>query len=506
MGSENFKKIKSVKGIIPGAILIISIWSCESRNEKLSSPSYSIQTENVKLVLSTSDSLLAESFSWAAKQAMFYTHDASDPVGLWYEAALPQREAFCMRDVSHQSTGALLLGLAGHNKNMLYKFAENISESKDWCSYWEINRYDKPAPVDYRNDKEFWYNLPANYDVVDACFRQYLWTGDADYIQNPIFANFYQRSMEDYTKRWQLGLDEIMQRNRWANTPQPLDSNDYFHICRGLPSYEEGDPFQLEVGADLLGYQYKASLAWANILELANNIQKAEEERTKAALLKNYFLNNWQNRESKLSYQASFRDKGFVAKPSQFLLYTGIAHSEENYAKEIDALLNFGKINIESQSYLPLILSLYDQNQAAYNHILDLSHPNKKRREYPEVSFAVIESIVVGLAGVDADARYKQVKTLNRLPGKSQQISLEHIPIFNGEIDVSHLSPTISIFTNNTGKKVIWKPQFYGEYEFVFVNGKKVEAINGLSLGGKKVSFINLEVENNEVIKASLSK
>ncbi|MFA6126609.1 MAG: hypothetical protein WC699_04845 [Bacteroidales bacterium] len=33
-----------------------------------------------------------------------------DPVGPWYEAAEPGREAFCMRDVSHQSMGAHALG------------------------------------------------------------------------------------------------------------------------------------------------------------------------------------------------------------------------------------------------------------------------------------------------------------------------------------------------------------------------------------------------------------
>lgn len=56
--------------------------------------------------------------------ALSYVHDGSDPVGYWYEAALPQREAFCMRDVSHQSVGAQILGLAEHNKNMFGKFAK----------------------------------------------------------------------------------------------------------------------------------------------------------------------------------------------------------------------------------------------------------------------------------------------------------------------------------------------------------------------------------------------
>ena len=80
------------------------------------------------------------------------------------------REAFCMRDIFHQCNGGQVLGLRAHNKNMLKKFAENISETRDYCTYWEINRYDKPAPVDYKDDEDFWYNLPANFDMIDCCF------------------------------------------------------------------------------------------------------------------------------------------------------------------------------------------------------------------------------------------------------------------------------------------------------------------------------------------------
>lgn len=96
-----------------------------------------IQTEDIA-VFTSSDSVLQKSFNWAKKQALSYAHDDSnDPVGAWYEAALPQREAFCMRDVSHQSVGAHILGLSKHNKNMMRKFAQNISESRDYCSFWK---------------------------------------------------------------------------------------------------------------------------------------------------------------------------------------------------------------------------------------------------------------------------------------------------------------------------------------------------------------------------------
>lgn len=48
----------------------------------------------------------------ARKMVLSYAHDGTDSVGYWYEATLPQREAFCMRDVSHQSVGAQILGLS----------------------------------------------------------------------------------------------------------------------------------------------------------------------------------------------------------------------------------------------------------------------------------------------------------------------------------------------------------------------------------------------------------
>jgi hypothetical protein len=70
---------------------------------------------------------------------------------------------------------------------MLYRFAENITEGKDWCTFWEINRYNQPVEEDYQSDDKFWYNLPANFDVLDCCLRQYLWTGDEDYIKDPSF-------------------------------------------------------------------------------------------------------------------------------------------------------------------------------------------------------------------------------------------------------------------------------------------------------------------------------
>jgi hypothetical protein len=83
------------------------------------------------LLLKTSDPAIQQTFEWAKTQALAYVGPKGDPVGDWYEAALPGRHAFCMRDVSHQTIGAYALGLAAQNRNMLQHFAESISEQKD---------------------------------------------------------------------------------------------------------------------------------------------------------------------------------------------------------------------------------------------------------------------------------------------------------------------------------------------------------------------------------------
>ncbi|HZK63460.1 MAG TPA: hypothetical protein VFC34_04905 [Puia sp.] len=118
------------------AILFVMIISCACKGQKM------------EISFNASDTALESAFNQAKQMALHYSRNAGDPVGPWYESALPPRDAFCMRDVSHQCTGAEILGLSGENKNMFTLFVKNISESKDWCTYWEINKYGKPAPED----------------------------------------------------------------------------------------------------------------------------------------------------------------------------------------------------------------------------------------------------------------------------------------------------------------------------------------------------------------------
>ena len=80
--------------------------------------------QNTSVTFKSSDAAIELAFNRAKTMALSYKGNPNDPVGPWYEAALPARSAFCMRDVAHQSIGAEILGLKKENKNMLSSFCQ----------------------------------------------------------------------------------------------------------------------------------------------------------------------------------------------------------------------------------------------------------------------------------------------------------------------------------------------------------------------------------------------
>jgi len=281
-----------------GMLLSFLYFLSDCKNEN--TPCKTVNTTSNTITFNSSDSELNKVFEWAKKQALAYAF-TGDPVGLWYEAALPGREAFCMRDVSHQAMGAHFLGLIHYTKNMLYKFAENISESKDWCSYWEINRYGKPALVDYNNEADFWYNLPANFDILDCCYRTYILTGDQSYFNDPVFLNFYKRTVYDYVERWDLGIDKIMNRQRHMNMRGVLDTNKRFMMARGIPGYNEGDKGYI-TGFDLVVTEYAAFVAYARFQQLRGNEDEADKFLAKSEELMTLINTLWWDEENRRYY------------------------------------------------------------------------------------------------------------------------------------------------------------------------------------------------------------
>lgn len=449
----------------------------------------------------STDPALQLAFERAKSMALSYKGDSNDPVGPWYEAALPSRSAFCMRDVSHQSIGAEILGLSKENKNMLSLFAKNISESKDWCSYWEINKYGKPAPEDYRNDKEFWYNLNSNFDVIFACWRLYLWTGDEDYIKNPEFENFFEKSSTAYIERWFLEADLLLTRPEFVNTPISFNVKDDFHKCRGLASYSEGIP-GLKMGVDLVAAIYRGLLTYASILKEKGEFEKATLFEKKAAKYQKQIEQIWWD-QNESAYNVIYTADGKFSKDfgELFLLWFDALKDADRKEKTIKHILS-EKSNVENASYLPFLLYKYGYEDKAYEYILHLTDPETKRREYPEVSFSVIEGIIHGCMGIEPDASKRTITTTHR--GKKDSISeVDNLPVLQTTLAVKHEKQTTTTLHNKGEKFIEWKAMFLGNYTSIFINNKKAAVIHEKDNKGNPYTAITIRVNPGQKITAA---
>jgi tetratricopeptide (TPR) repeat protein len=415
----------------------------------------------------SSDPALETAFVRAKEMALRYKGKPGDPVGPWYESALPPRSAFCMRDVAHQSLGAEALGLNKENKNMFRLFVKGISASKDWCSYWEINHFGKPAVEDYRNDKEFWYNLNANFDIITASWKLYLWTGDEEYIKGADFVNFQEKSVSDYIDSWVLQVDSLLSRPTHPNAAVPFNEQDAFHRCRGLPSYTEGLP-NIKMGVDLVAALYRGLTSYAEILEEKGQPQKAKLYQEKALAYQKSIDANWWN-DSASRYHTFYTDdrKFGMDEGETFLLWFDALKEGERKEKTIQRLLA-KDWNVENLSYFPLIMYQNGQAEKAYGYMLHLTDPATKRREYPEVSFGVVKGFVEGLMGLEADARIHQISTLYR--GKSGSSSeLRDVPVLNTLITVKHHGNKKTTLINNGKTKILWQAKFMNDQGKVVV-------------------------------------
>lgn len=461
-----------------------------------------------KLALESSDAHLVQAFNWAKKQAMAYVFDG-DPVGHWYEAALPGREAFCMRDVSHQCMGAQALGLARYNRNMLRRFAENISDSKDWCSYWEINRYNEPAPVDYENDAEFWYNLPANFDVLDACYRMYLWTGDQAYIGDPVFLNFYRRTVTDYVTRWALDLNHVMKRSRIMNIRGVFDPHGKFQTARGIPSYNESER-NFVLGVDVLATQYDAYRDYAYIEAARGDADAADTYIKKSKEVKDLINGPWWDAKGHHFYAFLGLDHQLWGEGDSDLLYRDAADGGPKAEAALQGLLRRIKEHpssgVEGESHYPEILYRYGVPDVAYSQIMDLTRPGRYRQEYPEVSYSVVGAIVTGLMGINVEpsspfnsttqGNFVEVviKTLPSLTKQTAWAELRNLPIRQNVVDVRHEGLGKTTFTNVSGPSLIWQATFPGSHGKLLVNGQPMMAQTGTEPVGQMTSWVRIPV------------
>lgn len=389
-------------------------------------------TEYGKIEFNSSDVQLNEGFKWAKKQALAYAHDDGDPIGKWYEAALPGREGFCIRDVCHQANGAHALGLEGHTKNMLLRFAQSISESKDFCCFWEMTRHYTPYFEDYYADDNFWYNLPANFDLLDACLRMYKLTGDRDYIESEDFLHFYRLTVTKYVQKWDTDGDGI---------PEGTGTR------RGIPSYEEGEGRDSAQMLDLLASEAAAMSAYAEILELRG--ESGAAYRAWARSILEEIDRRWDGEREKY-YFFKLRDGGFAHSRntvSEYQLYFDAAADECKRSIILEKLHRQGQdgISVEVGSMLAELFYRYGLPEYGEHWLRHFTAPDLDRREYPELSYATVGAYVFGMMGVKYDLETRSITAEPKLPDGMTSASLTGLPVYGRYADIEVKDGEVSI-------------------------------------------------------------
>ncbi len=509
---NNMKRLVGLSFVLTLCFLKPQVFLAQSFN------SNSYVNNSSGLTFNSDDSELNEVYFWAKKQALAYAFEG-DAVGLWYEAALPGREAFCMRDVSHQAMGAHFIGLAAHTKNMLRTFAKNVTDARDWCSLWEITRHGTPALQDYLNDEEFWYNLPANFDILDCCFRMYNLTGDQAYLTDSLFINFYKRTVYDYVERWEIGIDKIMHRERFINSAK--ENVRRFRISRGIPGYDEGDMGYI-ASLDLLVNQQVAFESYANMMLLRGDDKEAATFFKKADKVSDFINTIWWNKKEQQYF--TYLDKNRELKQrgvASSLLYYDAAKDTLKYKKTfegfVDHLPKQPTNGIEGLSHLPEILYRNEEPEKAREILRFILKCDRK--EYPEGSFGSIGAMVEGLMGIEMEAypirsavetgRFLEQAfvTKSRLTAQTKWAEMKHIPLKRNDISVRHEGKTKTIFTNNSGPQLQWKACFAGVFKTIQVNGKISEGkMESLLMNGENVTWFKTIVGSGETITVEVFK
>ncbi len=481
-------------GLFAAALLLLaSLFSCKPARE------YDLLTSgNRDLVLSSPDTFLVSLFNWAKSTSLGYAGSGNDPVGPWYEAALPGREAFCIRDVSHQCIGSEIIGLGQANLNMFRKFVGNISERKDYCSYWEINRYNKPAPVDYASDDDFWYNLNANFDIIDACYKLYQWTGDSTYITDPVFDRFFELTLNEYTDRWQLGARDIMQRPPVMNLKPGTVK---YRFARGIPSYDEGQS-DISVSSDLLGMICNGFAVYSKILRIRGEKAKSEIYGKKAEKYFRLLDSLWWDGDA-LSYYGFYKTdgkfyRGGIAN-SEFLLWYDVIKDPAKAEKSLNDIRN---TQIEVLSYLPFLFYRNGLNGDAYGFLQKIH--SDKRKAYPEGASGAIEGIVRGLMGIQPVADEKVVITCPRLTDKTPGVTLENVPVLSGLVSVRHESDHETSFANKSSKPLVWRAMFMGSHNIVRSGKQALKAMHQTDRLGNIYSYADIALSPGSQASASV--
>jgi hypothetical protein len=436
------------------------------------------------LKVTSANSFVEDKFDWAIEKALSFVKVGQAVAG--YAAAMDTSQ-FCARDVSHMAEGAHLLGLDTENWEMLYAFAYGANRRVTQDFYWPRWHYKFDGSDLYDFGSCQWRCLPTTFDVMQSCYRQYLWTADDNWINDDEMFTYYSNT-HDYTKFMQY---------------QDVNSNGVADETIQLATYWEQSGDNFIEAADAITYQYLALLDYSKILEARGDIIGAAYFAGIAADLKDHFETEWYSEDDRM-YRRGFDIEGNSktdwGRESTFLMpYSQISDLGPKTEKYLDFITEniyaFG-INIEATTYLAEIFYLHGRKATGWHFLKGLM---ASMNSYPEVSYLIINNTIRGLMGVRPDAPDNKFYTLPKLSPEVPWIQAEHIPIGDNDLTIRHDGTMKSTVTNNSGAAITWEAQFYGEYETITIEGVPV-TVNTKSEWGKTISYVTTSINISQTI------
>lgn len=483
-----------------------------------------------KAILKSDNKFLEDNFYWASHKVDQFVmtgqsgliNKASDKPGSGpvdydpsYWAGYYDRTAYYGRDFCHQATGGQLAGLRNENFNMFKTFAQGATEARKYYTLWAFNFDGSPYTIDYRSDTNFVREVPAQFELVEKAYEQYLWTGDERYIQDEDMFRFYTNVMTKY-----IALHDDQNPNGVAEG--------YGSIWSGSCTYNERGEHPVEAG-DAIGAQYQATLAYAGILDARGQVTEAAAWFEKAQMLKDYFNKEWSanpdnpdGNYARVITQDGTKLYDFGKENSWFMpmkLITEPGKRNDAYLDYISQKLGKGigdknapdaPKNIEAYTYIPDTYFPYNRNEEAWKWMKYIAgikdNPHERpiqgtNGDYPEISFTFVSQTIEGIMGIEPDAGKDQVVTASHLADDMNYVDVTDIRMGDHMLDVRHDGHTKTTLTNHADGSLSWEARFYGSYPYINYKGTKMEA-QQKTVNGVTVSYAVIDVSPDETIIA----
>ncbi|WP_407991664.1 NPCBM/NEW2 domain-containing protein [Kitasatospora sp. CMC57] len=424
---------------------------------------------------------------WRLKDA---THPAPAP-GYW--GAYTNRESYYNRDISHQSDGAHDLGLDAETLNMMKTFAGDAA--KPGQNGWPLWAHSSTGAMYYIDGTGF-RELPSPFNLMTKAYKQYQWTGNADWINDPTLAAYYDSTMNQF-----LAGHEVTWNDANPAAEQPVarkQAGEYTATFFEFPNEN------LVSAADSLGYQYQSMLAYSEILKAKGDAANGTKWADRAQRVRNTFEANWwdasNNRYVRGKDAAGTGYSSWGHEASFLMMLTGLG----DYGSRTNSYLDFiaandDGLNVEATSYLPEMYYQYNRSDEGWSWLKKLM---TGRNTYPEVSFLAVSSVVDGMMGVQPDAPHDKVATISRLTPETPWVEMDHLKVGDNDLKLKHNGATASTLTNNSGGTVSWDAEFYGTPATITVNGV-ARTPQTKTLYGKTVSYVTIPVAAGATVTAS---